>query len=65
VDSLQQGLLDPNTTAGGGGTSARHAPTGNRHTAPAGSLLLTQHQVNHTEVSKFSVGMSYFILYPK
>ncbi|XP_021927375.1 mucin-12-like isoform X2 [Zootermopsis nevadensis] len=54
VDSLQQGLLDPSTTAGGGGTSARHASTGNPQTAPAGSLLLTQHQLQ--QLQQFQAG---------
>ncbi|KAJ9582979.1 hypothetical protein L9F63_022664, partial [Diploptera punctata] len=42
VDSLQQGLLDPSSTAGGGNNSARHAPAG---TPQTGSLVLTQHQL--------------------
>jgi hypothetical protein len=58
VDSLQQGLLDPSTTANGGGTSARHVPIGTPHTAPAGSVVLTQHQVSHI-TSRFSATLNY------
>ncbi|XP_069693632.1 mucin-2-like isoform X3 [Periplaneta americana] len=54
VDSLQQGLLDPSTTAGGGGTSARHAATGASQVAPAGSLVLTQHQLQ--QLQQFQAG---------
>jgi hypothetical protein len=59
VDSLQQGLLDPSNTTSGGATSARHVPAGTPHTAPAGSVVLTQHQVNHI-ISRFSVTLNYF-----
>lgn len=61
VDSLQQGLLDPSTATSGGGTSARHVPTGTPHTAHAGSVVLTQHQVNNV-ISIFSVTLYYFSL---
>jgi hypothetical protein len=58
VDSLQQGLLDPSTNASTVG-AARHAPSNTLQAAPSGSLVLTQHQVSHTEVSECDMILNY------